>query len=220
MTKAVQQSKRDAAAADPVLALPEKPVIPNVQLARLLLGIRHAFANKQVADAYNAPLKPSKTRSTEAAPGRIVIDDLLDSGTNTVLIDRAAARAHGVEVDASRKFKITVANGPTFVTDGATKTPFVRKMRDIDRVEGVLPLHGQVADLGGSASRAKVLYDVVGTLVKWRGRGGHGGGGGRSHGGGGWRTPRRWRVERPRRWRGGGVTAVAAGGGATAGAGG
>ena len=52
------------------------------------------------------------------------------------------------------------------MTDGATKTPFVRKMRDIDRVEGVLPLHGQVADLGGSASRAKVLYDVVGTLVK------------------------------------------------------
>ena len=91
---------------------------------------------------------------------------VLDTGSNETLLDRDFVSQAGIEIDKSTRFDIVVANGPTFTTEGRTKTPVPSQIIDVDGATGTLAFSGQSATLsheGGSARKA--LIDVMGTVV-------------------------------------------------------
>jgi len=167
MARVVQQHKREAAAADPARKLPEKPLVPNANIARLLMAAIHAFGDSTVRAAYRAsPKKPVSAPAGPSSGGRLDMELVLDTGSNETLLDRDFVSQAGIELDKSTRFDIVVANGPTFTTEGRTKTPVPSQIIDVDGATGTLAFSGQSATLsheGGSARKA--LIDVMGTVV-------------------------------------------------------
>ena len=175
MASAVRQHKREAAVDDAARKLPAKPLVKNASIARLLLAAMHAFADESVRKAYRKKAKPSPAATSGRPPatasktvgGKIDMELVFDTGTNVTLLDQDYCRQEGVKVDQSRRFDIVVANGPTFVTDGVTKSAVPSVVDDTDGRTGTLAFIGQSAKLSSNGgNNRKALVNVIGDLVE------------------------------------------------------
>ena len=167
--KVVKELKR--AAREKGVGLTSDPAAPirNAQVGKLMVlaseAIRSAYLPAYMA--YKAEKKPSTADSAPASAlsSDVQVQMMLDSGTNTGLGSRRAAKAKGVAVNDKARFSVTGIENQPRVTDGQSVSPLTYEMVDTNGVSGHFSFHGQIMDMNDSERKHKFLLDVVNDMV-------------------------------------------------------